>query len=304
MKPRERKDFLVEPLVERLGEIEAVVEERLAILRLPLDDPKVSYKDRKYLIVAPDTGFDLHRNSIARKFRTKVPPKAQAALMVSNLLLRPTDRMRLKTLLDIRRSIPSLDKCTINVLTRAEASRFKFPRGDPSIGIMYAGHPFDTIYFPIASYHRDIFEHKFVEAQRFLVGLGATEINVRYISGWSSVSHREVGLSVPGTGGVTGNLRTARSDSQSLNYRASYHRSDKPRVVDGLLWYYHEPLWKEIANQRLHGRLSKFSMEVSSVDDFGVTRAVSSAVVAANVDIGGSFHAHVNTQWILEGTFG
>lgn len=68
-----------------------------------------------------------------------------------------------------------------------EASQLAFPPGHPKAKVLYGAHPIDTdVYYPVASFHRMVFEHKFAEAINLLMHLGATKIRVEHVRGWST----------------------------------------------------------------------------------------------------------------------
>ena len=87
-------------------------------------------------------------------------------------------------------SIQSLqdDGIDVRLIARSDAVSLYFPPGHPRDNIIYAGHPVPEqwqIYYPVADFHRRIFEHKFAEVIRLLMGLGAIEIEVERIEGYS-----------------------------------------------------------------------------------------------------------------------
>ena len=81
-------------------------------------------------------------------------------------------------------------------LATSEAARLKMPVGHPRPNVLYIGDPVEAPrYYPAADFHRRVFEHKFAEAMRLVMGLGATEVRVRWRRGgevsWSATSKRQ-----------------------------------------------------------------------------------------------------------------
>src|SRR5262249_36015264 len=63
-------------------------------------------------------------------------------------------------------------------ITYDETKALKFPPGQPRELVVYIGHPaMENVYYPAAQFHRMTFEHKFSEAIKLLMALGATEIS-------------------------------------------------------------------------------------------------------------------------------
>jgi hypothetical protein len=137
------------------------------------------------------------------------------------------------------------------VVSRTEAATLKFPPGHPRDGVLYVGHPaIASVYYTPAVFHRLCFEHKFSEAIRLLMGLGATEISVEHVSGWSK--EFSANLSVPlGSTDFGATAGAASKSGSQLLYKATLAGSRKPEVPGNLVWYPHEPTWGEIAEGRL-----------------------------------------------------
>lgn len=67
-----------------------------------------------------------------------------------------------------------------------QAGFLSLPPGHPQTDVLYVAHPSDpATYLPVADFHRLTFEHKFAEAIRLLMHLGARTI---------SVTHTAVGI--------------------------------------------------------------------------------------------------------------
>ena len=69
-------------------------------------------------------------------------------------------------------------------ISKSEASTIIFPPGHPRDGVLYIAHSAKPdVYYTTAEFHRVTFEHKFSEAIRLLMYLGATEISVEHVRG-------------------------------------------------------------------------------------------------------------------------
>ena len=81
----------------------------------------------------------------------------------------------------------SLHGASLLVVGRTQIGGLAFPPGHPRNGTIYVGHPVIAgQYYPMANFHRFLFEHKFFEAIRLLRYLGATRIEVEHLKGKST----------------------------------------------------------------------------------------------------------------------
>lgn len=63
----------------------------------------------------------------------------------------------------------------IRAVPWTETEALQFPVGHPRKNVVYIGHPVEPpVYFPVADFHRFLFEHKVAEAQRLTRCLGAS----------------------------------------------------------------------------------------------------------------------------------
>jgi hypothetical protein len=188
---------------------------------------------------------------------------------------------------------------------KTAAKEIAFPPGHPRTGVLYIGHPaLARAYYPMADFHRVVFEQKFCEAVELLMSLGATKIRVEHVAGWSKdfSARLSIPLGVPSeTIALEG--KTTGVNRKSLLYEASLPGSDSPKVPDGLVWYAHERTWQTVAKGRIDFGLSDFSLNVTYEDDFGVNAGLKTTVAKAGLDLGGKFEDHQSTVWRLEGTF-
>ncbi|GAB5097947.1 hypothetical protein [Caballeronia sp. HLA56] len=106
-------------------------------------------------------------------------------------------------------------------ISETDAKRLTFPLGHPRQGTLYVGHPAkEEVYFAVASFHRLAFEHKFSEAINLLMSLGASEIKVEHVRGWSREFAANLSAPIPEVT-VHAELSSKQSSSSSLLYEAS-----------------------------------------------------------------------------------
>lgn len=191
------------------------------------------------------------------------------------------------------------------LVRRSDAASLQFPVGHPRTNVLYVGHPaIATTYYPAALFHRLTFEHKFTEAVAILISLGATEIRVQHDRGYARSFL--AGLNVPLSPGISTGLDVGaeKKHGAQLLFEASLEGSKHPALPDGLVWYYHEPTWQQIAEACLEHSLRQFSLVVSYEDDFGVNARLKVAAEGIGLDLGGSFENHESTRWDIQGSFG
>lgn len=181
------------------------------------------------------------------------------------------------------------------------ASELSFPQGHPRPNILYVRHPVQgRRYYPVASYHHFVFEHKTREAIRLLASLGATAIEVDHERGWSGKFAANLSLPLKPTGSVAG----SKASRGRILFSANLDGRRSPAVPDDLVWFPHEPLWQEIAELRINGGLKGFTLELEYNDNFGVSAELKTKLAGKGpLELGGSFQTHRKTKWTFQGTF-
>ncbi|KDB10487.1 hypothetical protein LIG30_4911 [Burkholderia sp. lig30] len=191
----------------------------------------------------------------------------------------------------------------VTQISQTHANSLTFPPGHPREGVLYVAHPAAKgVYFTVASFHRLAFEHKFSEAIDLLMSLGATEIKVEHVRGWSRDFAGN--LSVPvqqTTAGVE--LSGKQSNASELLYEAHLPGNTEPKLPESLVWYPHEPTWQSMARGRIKFGLAEFSLTVNYEDDFGINAGFKINAGESGLDLGGSFEDHRTTTWKIHGKF-
>ena len=189
-------------------------------------------------------------------------------------------------------------------LVTSEAARLRMPVGHPRPNVLYIGDPVEPArYYPAADFHRRVFERKFAEAMRLVMGLGATEVRVRWEKGWRGELVGDLQAPIQKLLKGAGQLRASAEKKSSLLFEATLEPQE-PRVPEDLLWYPYEDLWQAVADGRLNGKLRQFDLTVSSSDDYGVDSTFQAKVKRTKLlSLGGEFEAHKATTWRLQGNF-
>lgn len=223
-------------------------------------------------------------------------------------LASPTTVLIIEGVTEVIKAVNRLRNAGMTVLSvsKSESKTLCLPPGHPRDGVLYVGHPaVPHIYYTTAQFHRLTFEHKFCEAIDLLMALGATEINVEHEIGWEKeFSANLSGVPIGTAGeqvGVTANVGTEKH--RQLLFEASLSETVGPSVPDGLVWYPHEPTWRQIAKSRIEYGMRDFSLNVRYDDDFGVNADLKLSVEKEGLDLGGDFEGHEMTIWKVRGSF-
>jgi hypothetical protein len=172
------------------------------------------------------------------------------------------------------------------------------PVGHPSRrNQVYAGHPADPkTYFPLAEFHRFMFEHKYAELLRLLSSLGAKKIKGKYIRGWKRDLITDTSLEAAQVKG-SGHFSRNTADNSSIVCDIELNNDRKPKLPDSLVWYPFENIWQELARERLNHGLTKITVNLEYVDDFGISAKLKTQIQAAKFELGGRFKDHSQTIW-------
>lgn len=204
---------------------------------------------------------------------------------------------------EIRRAYESFKGQGRNVafVTPAATATLRFPRGEPIFGTLYAGHPTRPAeYFPVNSFHGDVFDTKVAEAITLLHSLGAFSVSVQHVRGWTRGANLEVEsprLPFKILGGTT------RGGSKSITFDGEYAPTTAPALPQDLSWYEREPLWRALAEGRLHSGMTRFQLDVRYDQDFGIDLSLVDSAEKLGLRLGGEFKAQRETVWRMTGHF-
>ena len=194
----------------------------------------------------------------------------------------------------------------ILTLSRTEAQALTLPPGHPRDRVVYIGHPaLAPVYYPAAGFHRFTFEHKFAEAVRLIMALGATDLEVQHVRGWSDDFAVNLSAPLPTAVPVEASItaRRRRVTGSSALFRAKLAGSTEPTLPDELVWFPHEPTWQQVADGRLKYGLSEFQLAVRYEDDYGIDAGFKLSASKVGLDLGGNFQEHESTTWKISGSF-
>jgi hypothetical protein len=183
-----------------------------------------------------------------------------------------------------------------------------FPPGHPQAKVVYMQHPANQLlFYPVASFHRYVFEHKFSEALLVLGALGANTINVQHVKGWNREFASELSVPIPpniGNGLIGASAASKDFTSENFLFHASLRGSDTPAMIADPIWFPHESTWQAVAKLRLNHGLDVFSLTLNYEEDYQINANLTAAIEKAGFKLGGEFKKHLSTVWTMSGQFG
>jgi hypothetical protein len=144
-----------------------------------------------------------------------------------------------------------------------------------------------------------------MEAVRLLRYLGADELEISQMFGSSTGWAGSAVAKLPFSECQFLAASTSKTDrNMRVTGRFEYVASrEDPKLPPNLVWYNDEPSWKEIAEGRLQGRLSTFSLNLDYARDYGVNAKLKAQCDAAGFESGGIFCDFEMSKWTLAGKF-
>jgi hypothetical protein len=171
---------------------------------------------------------------------------------------------------------------------------------------VYTGHPLKgQIYVPVASFHRVLFQEKLDELLTLLYSLGALEITINYLRGYTDSFSGNGGVSLP----LQVPVQVAPSFSKGSGsrsqgaLRANFKPEHRPHIPEAAVWYEHEPTWMRVAQARLTAGLKDIDVELRYDDDFGVNAELAVKLTDVGFKLGGEFNKHEETIWEFHASF-
>jgi hypothetical protein len=213
----------------------------------------------------------------------------------------------IKSIVDARMRALS-EGLNVQTVSFEESKGMLFPPGHPQAKVVYMQHPANQLlFYPVASFHRYVFEHKFSEALLLLGALGANAINVQHIKGWNREFASELSVPIPpnvGNGLIGASAASKDSNSENLLFHASLKGSDTPAMIADPIWFPHESTWQAVAKLRLNHGLDVFSLTLNYEEDYQINANLTAAIEKVGFKIGGEFKKHLSTVWTMSGQFG
>lgn len=128
-----------------------------------------------------------------------------------------------------------------------------FPDGGPAVGQVYGRHPVRrTDYLPFASFHRSVLHEKAIEAARYLLSLGARDVEITCRQARGKTGKGEGGITAPDMADVSLTMGFGRNDEGQLAIRVT-GAGKRRRVSSDLIWPERDPMFKLANDAALAG---------------------------------------------------
>jgi len=271
------------------------------------------YAARQLIVVVDDTTLEIEPRAKALASDKAVGPNKgtdvalNVAVGLMGALVPFPIGVLTPALIELAKRIAKLghEGSPVLAIPRTEAAKLRFLPGHPRNDVLYVAHPaIPEVYYPMAAFHRLTFEHKFAEAIRLLMALGAKTIEVEHVAGWSAEFSAKIGAGIPPTH-VEAEIsaKSSNASKRRLLFQASLEGTDTPSLPANLVWFHHEPTWQQIAEGRVKYGLKDFVLSVSYEDDFGINAGLKMKATKVGLEIGGEFEDHESTIWRIVGKF-
>jgi len=258
------------------------------------------------ITVVPDAVIEAEQNETDTDKIIKVVKKAATTVAMGYFGLGVALVQTISAVLDARKRALA-ENLNVAMVGTQQAKGLIFPPGHPRAQVVYMQHPANPLtYYPLASFHRHVFEHKFREALLLLGGLGATTIDVQHVRGWSRAFAASMSTPIPASAGneqVEASVGAKAQLDDKLLFRAALDGSGAPALISDAVWYPHEPMWQALATLRLEHGLREFSLSLAYEEDYQVNAKLAAALEGVNFQVGGKFEDHVSTVWTMSGQF-
>lgn len=198
---------------------------------------------------------------------------------------------------------------SILVISTAEQDLLRWPKGDPVRNQIYAGSPADPrTYYPLASFHDDVFFERAQELRSVIRRLGAASMRARHtrIQAQDAKAHGRLAIKAKVTGGLRGEKSRFREREEVFNVTmAPAPPREREEVIADLAWLDREREWKELIEERYRDRLRKETLVFRDTTDYGLGAVLEAALrdLPAEVNLGGNFSRHEGSTYEIEATF-
>jgi hypothetical protein len=138
-----------------------------------------------------------------------------------------------------------------------------------------------------------------------LMALGATELEVEHVRGWSDDFAASLAVPLPTAAPIEFGAKAEgrRTTASSALFRAKLAGSPHPAVPGDLVWLPHEPTWQQVADGRMKYGLREFQLTVRYDDDYGINAGLKVSAQNVGLELGGNFQEHEATAWKIQGDF-
>ncbi len=177
-----------------------------------------------------------------------------------------------------------------------------FPEGGPSVGHVYARHPLRRRdYVSYAGFHRFLLNEKSVEAARYLLSLGARDIEITWRESIGKAAKAEGGIGLPDAQDVSLTMGFGRDDTGKLAIRITGAGKARP-VVDDLIWPDRDPMFKLMRTSAAAGA-EEFHVGIKTERSTSVNASAAVKLKDLGLSLGGEYKRYEDLAFTVEATF-
>ncbi|WP_456881898.1 hypothetical protein [Geodermatophilus sp. SYSU D00779] len=177
-----------------------------------------------------------------------------------------------------------------------------FPEGGPSVGHVYARHPLRRRdYVSYAGFHRFLLNEKSVEAARYLLSLGARDIEITWRESIGKSAKAEGGIGLPDAEDVSLTMGFGRDDTGKLAIRITGAGKARP-VLDDLIWPDRDPMFKLMRTSADAGA-EEFHVGIKTERSASVNASAAVKLRDLGFSLGGEYKRYEDLAFTVDATF-
>jgi hypothetical protein len=177
-----------------------------------------------------------------------------------------------------------------------------FPEGEPASNEVYVRHPLRRRdYWPFADYHRLLLHEKSVEAARYLLSLGATDVTIRWVEDTRKRRGGRASAKIPSRLDISTDIGFAEDNSGDLTITIT-GASQKFDTPTDLIWPRHDPLFK-LAHDVATARSREFRFGITTEQSRSVNAAAGADLRVLGLSLGGDYKRWEDIIFTVEARF-
>ncbi|MGY1618176.1 hypothetical protein ACI797_15665 [Geodermatophilus sp. SYSU D00691] len=177
-----------------------------------------------------------------------------------------------------------------------------FPEGGPSIGHVYARHPVRRRdYVPYAGFHRLVLNEKSIETARYLLSLGARDIEITWRESIGKPAKAEGGIRLPNAEDLSLTMGFGRDDTGKLAIRITGAGKARP-VLDDLTWPDRDPTFKLMRTSAEAGA-ERFHFGIQTEQSTSVNASAAAKLKDVGFNLGGDYKRYEDLAFTVDATF-
>ena len=186
----------------------------------------------------------------------------------------------------------------------AERELLFFPHGGPATGQVYGQHPLrPRDYLPYATYHRLVLHEKSIEVARYLLSLGARDVEIACHQSDGKETKAEGGVVAPTFDDVSLSMGFGRDDTGKLAIRIT-GAGKRRKVPSDLIWPGRDAMFK-LAHDAAQSGADTFHFGLRAEESGSVNaKAAVKIQKELQLGLGGEYKRWEDLSFTVDATFG